>query len=181
LVHHVIRTSGDSAFGHHALGQIAGAMWKRLLRMVDTLVVWVYRMCGGRWMGYFPPGASICLLATRGRKSGRRRTVPLLFLANGDDLVVVASRGGAAQRPGWYFNLVADPSAEVQVGRRRLTIMARTVSAEEKAALWPRLMAIYPRYEVYERRTARSLPLVRLSPDVKGWALAGKRSSRNPE
>jgi deazaflavin-dependent oxidoreductase (nitroreductase family) len=85
-------------------------------------------------------------------------------LADGDDLVVVASQGGAPQHPGWYFNLVANPTAEVQVGRRRFPVTARTVSAEEKAALWPRLLAIYPPYDDYQRRTTRSIPVMRLSP-----------------
>jgi deazaflavin-dependent oxidoreductase (nitroreductase family) len=139
-------------------------MRKLLLRTVGALNTWVYRVSGGRWMGRFPSGAPVCLLTTKGRKSGRQRTVPLLFLADGDDIVVVASQGGAPQDPGWYFNLVADPTADVQIGRRRIAMAARTVSAEEKAALWPRLVAIYSPYDAYQRRTTRSIPVVRLKP-----------------
>jgi deazaflavin-dependent oxidoreductase (nitroreductase family) len=139
-------------------------MRKILLRIFSALNAWVYRVSGGRWLGRFPSGAPVCLLTTQGRKSGQRRTVPLLFLADGDDLVVVASQGGAPADPGWYFNLVADPIAEVQIARRRFAVTARVVGAEEKAALWPRLVAIYPPYEVYQRRTTRAIPLVRLSP-----------------
>ena len=90
--------------------------------------------------------------------------MPLLYLADGDDLILVASQGGAPQHPGWYFNLVADPTAEVQISRRRFAVTARTVGAQEKAALWPRLVAIYPPYDAYQRRTARAIPVVRLSP-----------------
>jgi deazaflavin-dependent oxidoreductase (nitroreductase family) len=139
-------------------------MNRLLLRTGSTLNTWIYQLSGCRWLGHFPSGAPVCLLTTKGRKSGQRRTVPLLYLADGDDLVVVASQGGAPQHPGWYFNLVANPTAEVQVGRRRFPVTARTVSAEEKAALWPRLLAIYPPYDDYQRRTTRSIPVMRLSP-----------------
>jgi deazaflavin-dependent oxidoreductase (nitroreductase family) len=139
-------------------------MNRLLLRTGSTLNTWIYQLSGGRWLGHFPSGAPVCLLTTKGRKSGQRRTVPLLYLADGDDLVVVASQGGAPQHPGWYFNLVANPTAEVQVGRRRFPVAARTVSAEEKAALWPRLLAIYPPYEAYQQRMTRSIPVMRLSP-----------------
>jgi deazaflavin-dependent oxidoreductase (nitroreductase family) len=138
-------------------------MRKLVLRTVSALNTWIYRVSGGRWMGRFPSGAPVCLLTTQGRKSGQLRTVPLLFLADGDDLVVVASQGGAPQDPGWYFNLVADSMAEVQIGRRRFAVTARTVNADEKSRLWPRLVAIYPPYEAYQRRTSRSIPVVRLS------------------
>lgn len=139
-------------------------MWKPVLRTVGALNAWIYRLSGGRLMGRFPSGAPVCLLTTQGRKSGQRRTVPLLYLAEGDDLIVVASQGGAPQHPGWYFNLVADPVAEVQIGRRRFPVTARTVSEAEKAAVWPRLVAIYPPYEAYQRRTTRPIPVMRLSP-----------------
>jgi len=139
-------------------------MNKLLMRTVSALNTCIYQVSGGRWLGRFPSGAPVCLLTTQGRKSGQRRTVPLLYLADGDDLVLVASQGGAPQHPGWYFNLVANPTAEVQVGRRRFPVVARTVSSEEKAALWPRLVAIYPPYDDYQRRTTRSIPVMRLSP-----------------
>ena len=135
-----------------------------MMRTVSALNTWIYRVSGGRWMGRFPSGAPVCLLTTQGRKSGQRRTVPLLFLADGDDLVIVASQGGAPQHPGWYFNLVADPAAEVQIGRRIFAAAARVVNEQEKAALWPRLVAIYPPYEAYQQRTKRPIPVVRLTP-----------------
>jgi deazaflavin-dependent oxidoreductase (nitroreductase family) len=139
-------------------------MRKSLLRTIGALNVWVYRLSNGRVMGRFPGGAPVCLLTTSGRKSGRPRSVPLLFLADGDDLVVVASQGGAPRHPGWYFNLSANPLAEVQIGGRRFAVTAHTVDEADKAALWPRLVALYPPYETYRRRTARSIPVVRLHP-----------------
>ncbi len=139
-------------------------MQTRLIRMFGALNAWIYRMSGGRWLGRIPSGAPIFLLITRGRKSGQQRSVPLLYLADGDDLVVVASQGGAPQHPGWYFNLVAEPLVEAQVGIRRFPVTARTVDATEKAALWPRLLVLYPQYEAYQRRATRSIPVVRLTP-----------------
>ncbi len=138
-------------------------MNKLLMRTASALNALIYQVSGGRWLGRFASGAPVCLLTTQGRKSGQRRVVPLLYLADGDDLVVVASQGGAPQHPGWYFNLLADPQAEVQIGRRRFPVNARAVSTEEKAALWPRLVAIYPPYEAYQLRTTRAIPVVRLS------------------
>src|SRR5271156_6562988 len=102
------------------------AMNKLLMRTVSALNTWIYQVSGGRWLGRFASGAPVCLLTTQGRKSGQRRAVPLLYLADGDDLVVVASQDGAPRHPGWYFNLVAEPAAEVQVGRRRFAVTART-------------------------------------------------------
>jgi F420H(2)-dependent quinone reductase len=90
--------------------------------------------------------------------------VPLLFLADGKDFIVVASQGGRPQHPGWYLNLETDLSGELTIGSRHLSIMARPVSEEEKAQLWPRLVQIYPSYEDYQRRTKRLIPVVRLSP-----------------
>jgi F420H(2)-dependent quinone reductase len=140
------------------------ALRKFATRTVSALNVWVYRRSRGRWMSRFPSGAPVCLLTTAGRKSGQPRTVPLLYLKDGNDWVIVASQGGAPQHPGWYFNLEADPKGEVEIGAERFPVTARRVSEEEKAALWPRLVAIYPPYDQYQRRTSRPIPVVRLSP-----------------
>jgi F420H(2)-dependent quinone reductase len=139
-------------------------MNKRAMRVASALNVLVYRLSRGKWLGRFPSGAPVCLLTTKGRKSGRRRTVPLLYLADGKDFIVVASQGGRPQHPGWYLNLEADPSVELTIGSRRLPFTAQRVREEEKAQLWPRLVQIYPPYEDYQRRTKRLIPVVRLSP-----------------
>jgi deazaflavin-dependent oxidoreductase (nitroreductase family) len=136
-------------------------MNKRALRVVSALNVLIYRMSRGQMLGRFPSGAPVCLLTTKGRKSGRSRTVPLLYLADGNDFIVVASQGGRPQHPGWYFNLEADPSGELTIGGR-LRVTARRVSEEEKAQLWPRLVEIYPPYRDYQRRTTRLIPVIRL-------------------
>jgi deazaflavin-dependent oxidoreductase (nitroreductase family) len=134
------------------------------IRAMGALNTWVYRLSGGRIMGRMPSGAPICLLTTTGRTSGQRRTVPLLYLADGDDFIVVGSQGGAPRHPGWALNLEADPRAEVELGRRRVPVTGRRLSDEERDRFWPRLVAMYPPYEDYRRRTTRSIPVVRLSP-----------------
>ena len=139
------------------------ALRKLMMRGASGLNVWVYRLSRGKFMGRFPSGAPVLLLTTTGRKSGQRRTVPLLYLKDGNDFVIVASQGGAPQHPGWYLNLDAAPKAEVEIGAERFPVTARRVSEDEKAALWPRLVAIYAPYEQYQRRTTRPIPVVRLS------------------
>ncbi len=135
-----------------------------LMHALSALNAQIYRLSGGRVMGRLPSGAPVCLLTTKGRKSGRRRTVPLLYLKDGADLVIVGSQGGAPGHPAWYFNLQADPKGEVQVGHQRMAVVARETDRDDRDRLWPRLVAIYPPYEEYQRRTARLIPLMRLSP-----------------
>jgi deazaflavin-dependent oxidoreductase (nitroreductase family) len=138
-------------------------MKKAIMRVASALNVRVYRLSGGKWLGRFPSGAPVCLLTTKGRKSGQSRTVPLLYLKEGDDLLVVASQGGAPQHPAWYLNLESEPLAEVEIGRRRIPIAARRVGEDERTELWPRLVKLYPPYDEYQRRTTRLIPVMRLS------------------
>jgi len=126
----------------------------------STINTWLYRRTGGRLGGKFAGGAPVCLLTTIGRKSGERRTVPLLYLRDGDDVVVVASKGGYSTSPQWYFNLIADPAVEVTIGREHFEMTARTATADEKSALWPRLVANYGSYDTYQARTERDIPVV---------------------
>lgn len=114
------------------------------------------------------------LLTSTGRKSGEPRTCALTYLRDGDRLVVVASNGGSDHPPAWLLNLQADPHVEVQIGRRRFSARASLASAEERERLWPRVnrhnMGLAPlihpgargRYDVYQRHTARVIPLVLL-------------------
>lgn len=121
--------------------------------------VGVYRLTGGAIGGRFGR-APILLLTTVGRKSGERRTVPVQYLADGPRLVVVATNDGSQKHPDWYHNLLSRPSAEVEIGRDRRNVRARVASDEERAALWPRLVEMYPNYERDQARTSRSLPVV---------------------
>jgi deazaflavin-dependent oxidoreductase (nitroreductase family) len=114
--------------------------------------------------GHIPSGAPICLLTTTGRRSGRLRTVPLVYVPDGDDLVVVASRGGMGSHPAWYLNLLADPGAAVQVGAAARRVRARDAGEAERERLWPTLTAAYPHFDAYQLRTLRRIPVVILSP-----------------
>jgi deazaflavin-dependent oxidoreductase (nitroreductase family) len=122
-----------------------------------------YLLSGGRAAGQVG-GGSLCLLTTTGRRSGQSRTVPLLYVPDGENLVVVASRGGMSTHPGWYLNLQADPVASVRVGALQRPVRARDASEDERGRFWPRLAAAYPYFDAYRARTSRRIPMVILSP-----------------
>jgi deazaflavin-dependent oxidoreductase (nitroreductase family) len=104
------------------------------------------------------------LLTVMGRKTGRRLTVPLLYLQDDERVVVVASKGGMDHHPLWYHNLVANPDVEVQVGAETRAMTARTATPVEKTALWPKVIAVYRDYADYQARTSRDIPVVILTP-----------------
>jgi deazaflavin-dependent oxidoreductase (nitroreductase family) len=115
-------------------------------------------------VGYTWNGVPILLLTTIGRKSGERRTTPLIFAPDGDDYLVVASMGGAPMHPAWYLNLQAMPKAEIQVRADHITVTARTATDDEKPRLWDVVSGPWPNYHVYQTRTDRPIPVVILSP-----------------
>jgi len=135
-----------------------------VIRLLSAANTWVYRASGGRVGGRFKGGAPVMLLTTTGRRSGRPRTAPVLYLREGDELVVVASKGGMSHHPVWYRNLEAHAEVEVQIGGERRSMVARRASEEEKSALWPRLVEMYRDFEDYQARTKRNIPVVILSP-----------------
>jgi len=138
------------------------------LKLMTTLNIWMFRLSSGRIGSRFARGAPVCLVTTTGRKSGAERTVALIYLADGANVVIVASKGGMAKHPIWYLNLVANPRCTVEIGRDRRTMVARTASAAEKQSLWPRLVAIYRDYDDYQARTERDIPVVILAPEGSG-------------
>ncbi len=106
-------------------------------------------------------GTQTLLLTTTGRKSGEQRTTPLIYgRTPGDDVMVVASKGGSATAPAWYRNLEADPEVEVQVKGDRFHARARTATPEEKPELWRTMAGHWPAYDDYQRRTEREIPVV---------------------
>jgi deazaflavin-dependent oxidoreductase (nitroreductase family) len=105
-------------------------------------------------------GTTILLLTTTGRRSGEARTTPLIYRTHGEDYVVVASKGGSPQHPGWYLNLSADPHVTVQVLGERFNATARTASAEEKPELWRIMTETWPPYDEYQSHTDREIPVV---------------------
>jgi deazaflavin-dependent oxidoreductase (nitroreductase family) len=135
----------------------------KLFHTAVSVHVRLYRVSGGRIGGHIGK-APVLLLTHKGRRTGTTRTNPLLYLGDGERLVVVASYGGAPKHPDWYLNLEAHPDAEIQTGKTRRTVRARTATPEERARYWPRVVAMYSAYEDYQRKTEREIPLVVLEP-----------------
>lgn len=138
----------------------------RIIKAMSRINVALYRRTGGllgsKWRvgSAFPWGLPVCLLTTTGRKSGQPRTTPLLFLEDGDNVVLVASQGGLPKHPLWYLNLKADPRVTVQIKRKVRYMSARTATDDERSELWPRLTAMYPDFDNYQAWTDRTIPVV---------------------
>jgi deazaflavin-dependent oxidoreductase (nitroreductase family) len=130
-----------------------------VVRLAGRIHVHVFRLLGGHLVGRVGK-APILLLTTSGRRTGRPRTIPLLYVADGDTLAVVASFGGSPEHPQWYLNLCTDPLVTVEIGRKRRHLRASTASPEERVRLWPLFVASYAGYAAYQRRTSREIPVV---------------------
>jgi len=105
-------------------------------------------------------GVSVLILTTTGRRSGEARSTPLIYGRDGDDYLIVASKGGAPTDPDWYGNLVAEPDVTVQVRGDRFAAHARTATAEERPRLWKTVTSYWPSYDDYQRNTNREIPVV---------------------
>ena len=105
-------------------------------------------------------GSTILLLTTTGRSSGNESTTPLIFGMDGDNPVIVASKGGAPEHPGWYRNLQKHPEAGVQIKGERFRVRARDAEGEERERLWRRMNEIWPHYAEYQEKTDREIPVV---------------------
>jgi deazaflavin-dependent oxidoreductase (nitroreductase family) len=138
---------------------IADRSWPILRRMMGVHAT-VYRATGGLVGHRFWGAPPVLLLDHVGAKTSMKRTTPLAYVEDGNDLVVIASKGGHPRNPAWFHNLRATPNTTVQVGSRRRGVRARVASAEERARLWPKVVAAYGGYEDYQRRTDREIPLV---------------------
>jgi deazaflavin-dependent oxidoreductase (nitroreductase family) len=150
--------SGDKFYSR--MSQRIGA---RGLRWAGKLNVPIYRLSGGRVLGKVNE-APVLLLTTTGRQSGQKRTAPVVYLADGEDVVVIGSNAGHNRTPAWSLNLQANPEAEVEVGRKRLPVRARIATGEERADLWRRHNEQYSGFDEYEARTDRDIALFVLEP-----------------
>jgi deazaflavin-dependent oxidoreductase (nitroreductase family) len=139
------------------------------LRLGSGAHTGVYRATGGKLFGRMGK-SPILLLNTVGRKTGRKRTSPLLYVMDGEDFVIIASKGGAAAHPAWYLNLRANPEATVEIGDREVQVEAEVADPEEKARLWQKMVEMYPAYDDYQRKTEREIPLLILRPVEWGGA-----------
>jgi deazaflavin-dependent oxidoreductase (nitroreductase family) len=119
-----------------------------------------YRETGGRVGHIWKEGSTILLLTTTGRRTGEKRTTPLIYAKYGDRYVIVASQGGAPRHPHWYANLSQDPNVEVQVLDEVFRARARTAEGEERERLWRLANEVWPHYDSYQRRTERRIPVV---------------------
>jgi len=113
---------------------------------------------GGMW-----EGRPLLLLTTTGAKSGQRRTNPMMYLADGDRLLVFASKGGAPTHPDWYYNLLAHPQVTVEVGPETYDATATVLTGEERDRLYARQSELYPQFAEYRKKTPRKIPVIALS------------------
>jgi deazaflavin-dependent oxidoreductase (nitroreductase family) len=142
----------------------ADALWPVTNRLAGAHT-YLYRRTGGRLGARVPAGHGRMLLLDHvGAKSGTLRTSPLLYVPDGEDLVMVASKGGFPKNPAWFHNLRANPETYVQVGAERRRVRARVATADERERLWGLAVAVWPGYEDYRRRTDREIPLIVLEP-----------------
>ena len=139
-------------------------LMKMVIKPMSNFNTWLFRMSSGRIGGSFAGGAPVLLLTTTGRKPGQPRTAPLLYLEDEGNIILVASQGGMTNSPQWYHNLEAHPEAEIEFGKEKKKMRSRRATDEEKAALWPKLVAMYKDYDLYQSRTERNIPVMILSP-----------------
>ncbi|CAN5743423.1 nitroreductase/quinone reductase family protein [soil metagenome] len=133
------------------------------LKLGSSVHAGVYRATGGKLFGRMGK-SPILLLNTVGRKSGKKRAIPLLYVVDGEDFVIIASKGGTPTHPAWYLNLKANPETTVEVGDRKVRVKAEEVDAEEKIRLWQKMVEMYPTYDDYQKKTEREIPLLVLHP-----------------
>ena len=146
-------TPGQEKFGGWIIGKVG--RWQTT----------VYEFTGGRLWNTFL-GGPVAILTVTGRKTGRVRKIPLLYLKQGDDVVMTASKGGMSKLPVWYHNVVAADTVDIQIGADKKTYRMREANEEEETGLWPQLEAMYPDYKEYRARTegGRSIPILIFSP-----------------
>jgi deazaflavin-dependent oxidoreductase (nitroreductase family) len=151
--------TGDPTTYLRLIRRIAGAEWFTWLgvHVLTPLDKLLYPRFHGRLVSAGPPVLPLLFLTTTGRKSGQRRSTPLVYLADGDDLVVVASNWGQRRHPQWSANLLALPHAMVEVDGRERSVGARLATPQERVRLWPKLLAEFPPYQTYANRSGRDL------------------------
>jgi deazaflavin-dependent oxidoreductase (nitroreductase family) len=146
-----------------SLSRLSMAIPDSWLRASGKLNVPLYRLTGGR-LGGKVGRAPVCLLTTTGRRSGQPRTAPVLYLADGDRLIVIGSNAGNERAPAWSLNLKANPDSEVEIGSARRSVRARVAEGDERAELWRRMNAQYEGFDHYETRTSRDIAVFVLEP-----------------
>ena len=136
---------------------------KRVMHVITRAHVWLYRTSQGR-LGKTFAGAPCCLVLITGRKSGKIREIPLIYIPDGDDVILIGSQGGMDKHPTWYWNLKANPNVEIIVDGSTRKMVARLADDAGKAERWPKAVAVYPDFDQYQARTDRDIPLFICSP-----------------
>jgi F420H(2)-dependent quinone reductase len=134
------------------------------MNRLTALNVWLYRRTGGRIGGAIGNIKPIVLVDHVGAKSGTRRTTPLVYTRDGDDVIIVGSQGGSPKTPSWVFNLRANPRTSIQIANKKWEVVAREATDEERERLWPLVVDTYADFVVYQARTERKIPLIILTP-----------------
>ena len=138
----------------------AVAFTRFMIKNYTRFNVWVFKKSRGRLLTKFPGGYPICIVGMTGAKSGARREVGLIHIPHGKDIILIASQGGLDKNPVWYYNVKANPNIDIMVrGGEKKDYVARQVSEEEKAQLWPHILSIYPDFDEYQARTDRAIPV----------------------
>jgi deazaflavin-dependent oxidoreductase (nitroreductase family) len=132
-------------------------------QLVTRFNVAVYRATGGRIGGRYDR-APLCVLHHRGARTGQPRETPLIYLEDGERIIIVASMGGNPANPAWYHNVRAHPDVTIELRGERRPVRARVADEAEAAELWPRLLEMWPAWADYQRRTTRRIPVVVLDP-----------------
>ena len=134
-----------------------------MVQLIFKVMVFLYNVSGGRiggMMGKVP----VLLLTTTGRKTGKQRTLPLVYIMDGSAYVITASAGGGDKHPGWFFNIRSNPQATIQVKDKPIKVTAEIAGPEKKPELWARLVEVAPNFAGYQKRTSRDIPMVILHP-----------------
>lgn len=147
----------------HTIARISNSLGARGLRWTGKLNVPLYRLSGGR-VGGKVGRAPVLLLTTTGRKSGEPRTAPVVYLADGENAVVINTNAGNAKVPAWSLNLEANPEAEVERGRRRYPVRARIAEGEERERLWREHNEQYAGFDDYREKLDRTPSVIVLEP-----------------
>ncbi len=147
----------------NASASISSRLENFMFRTTTRAHIGLYQLSGGK-LGGRMFGGPVLLLTTTGRKTGKQRTTPLMYLPDGSDFVIVASKGGAPQDPVWWLNLKHTPEAEIQIGATTMRVRTEEASPEQRQRLWPLVTAMYKGYAEYQTKTTRQIPLGILHP-----------------
>jgi len=140
----------------------------RVMQKMGRLQTWLFQKTGGRLGNSFFFMAPVCLLTTRGRKSGLPRTVPLVYLKDGDKVILVGSKAGTSKHPLWYLNMKHESRCQVQLRDTPIEMQAHDATDEEYQLYWPKLLSVYKGFETYKQRAMaasnREIPVIVLEP-----------------